>query len=98
MAVNRVSIYCCTLQMAEARELMTALRPTFSMTFWKAVGDCRVILHRACGNRNTDPSQTLRVMGTPNTYTHPTPLLNTHTCPTPLLNREGTNLLLCHLF
>lgn len=47
MAVNRVSMYCCTLQMAEARELMTALRPTFSMTFWKAVGDCRVILHRA---------------------------------------------------
>lgn len=64
MAANSVSMYCCTLQMAEARELMTALSPTFSMTFWKAVGDWRVILHRACRKTSTDPSQTLRVPGT----------------------------------
>lgn len=50
-AVNKVSRYCWTLQMAEARAVTTAVRPTFSMTFWKADGEWRVILHRACGDR-----------------------------------------------
>lgn len=51
MAVNKVSMYCWTLQMAEARQLMTELSPTFSMTFWKAVGEWRVIRHKACRDR-----------------------------------------------
>ena len=42
--------------MAEAREFITEVSPTFSITFWKAVGEWRVILHKACRDRRTDPS------------------------------------------
>ena len=44
-------MYCWTLQMAEARECITEVSPTFSITFWKAVGEWRVILHKACSER-----------------------------------------------
>ena len=47
-------MYCWTLQMAEAREFITEVSPTFSITFWKAVGEWRVILHKACRERRTD--------------------------------------------
>lgn len=56
IAVNKVNMYCWTLQMAEAREFITEFSPTFSITFWKAVGEWRVILHNACRDRRTDLS------------------------------------------
>lgn len=40
--------------MAEAREFITEVSPTFSITFWKAVGEWRVILHKACSEKKTD--------------------------------------------
>jgi hypothetical protein len=51
MVVNRINRYCWTLQIAEASECMTEFSPTFSITFWKAVGAWRVTLHKACGEK-----------------------------------------------
>ena len=42
--------------MAEAKEFITEVSPTFSMTFWKAVGEWRVSLHKACRDKRTDLS------------------------------------------
>lgn len=39
IALNKAGMYCWTLQMAEAREFITEVSPTFSITFWKAVGE-----------------------------------------------------------
>lgn len=51
--------------MAEARAVITEVRPTFSMTFWKADGEWRVILHRACGDSGSDLSVTPRASARP---------------------------------
>ncbi|KAL0593531.1 hypothetical protein AAY473_037777 [Plecturocebus cupreus] len=43
-------------EMAEASELITEFSPTFSITLWKAVGEWRVTLHKACEDERTDLS------------------------------------------
>lgn len=70
IAVNKVNMYCWTLQMAVAREFITEFSPTFSITFWKAVGEWRVIRHKACIDRRTrsDNPRALTMPQKDNTY------------------------------
>lgn len=56
IAANKVNMYCWTLQMAGARELIIAVSPTFSIILWNAAGEWRVILHKACRNKRADLS------------------------------------------
>lgn len=47
IAENIMSMYCWILHIPFAKEFSTAANPTFSMTLWKALGEERVILHKA---------------------------------------------------